>query len=133
MGCVSTRLAGGSSTSIEQATLSVGDRQYQFDACRSGDREYFLGVDLASRRSAVSVRLVIDAMEEPRLRVILGEGGAKEGLALGRDQCRQLEAQVRHTGWRINTVRDLSGFIDAECRDDEGQAISLHVRFSHCH
>jgi hypothetical protein len=27
----------------------------------------------------------------------------------------------------------VSGFVDAECRSDEGQAVGLHVRFSHCH
>ena len=133
LACVTTRIAGGALVSIEQATLSVGNRQYQLDACSSGDREYFLGVDLADQKGGAFVRLVIDPMEGPRVRAVFREGDPNERLLLGPDQCSQLEAGVRPTGWRINTVRDFSGFINAECRSGEGQAISLHIRFSHCH
>ena len=133
VGCATTKLAGSASTSIEQATLSVGDRKYQLDACSSGDLQYFLGVDLADQKGGALVRLVIDPIDGPRLAFVFGEDGGGRRRVLRRDQCSQLEAAARYTGWEINTVRDFSGFVDAECRSDEGQAISLHVRFSHCH
>jgi hypothetical protein len=132
-GCATTKLAGSASTSIEQPTLSVGDRRYQLDACSSGDLEYFLGVDLADPKGGAVVRVVIDPIDGPRLALVFREDGARQRLVLRRDQCSQLEAAVRYTGWEINTVRDFSGFVDAECRGDEGQPIGLHVRFSHCH
>ena len=131
--CATTRIAGSASPSIAQATLSVADRQYQLSACSSGDLEYFLGVDLADQKGGAFVRVLIDPMDGPRLRIVLREGDARETLFLGRDQCRQLEGDVRYTGWEVNTVRDFSGFLDAECRSGEGRAISLHTRFAHCH
>jgi hypothetical protein len=133
LGCATTKLAGSASTSIEEARLSVGDRHYQLDSCSSGDLEYFLGVDLADQKGGALVRLVIDPIDGPRLAFVFRDDGAGQRLVLGRDRCSQLEAAVRYTGWEINTVRDFSGFVDAECRSDEGQAIGLHVRFSHCH
>ena len=133
VGCATTKLAGSASTSIEQATLSVGDRKYQLDACSSGDLQYFLGVDLADQKGGALVRLVIDPIDGPRLAFVFREDGAGRRLVLRRDQCSQLEAAVRYTGWEINTIRDFTGFVDAECKSDEGQPIGLHVRFSHCH
>ena len=133
LACATTQVAGSASPAIEQATLSVDERQYRLDACSSGDLEYFLGVDLADQARGAFVRLVIDPMDGPRVKVVLREGEARESLVLGRDQCSQLEAGVRPTGWRINTVRDFTGFVNAECRSDDGRAVSLHVRFSHCH
>ncbi len=133
VGCATTKIAGSASPSIEQATLSVGDRQYKIDACSSGDLEYFLGVDLADQKGGALVRLVIDPIDGPRLAFVFREDGAGKRLVLRRDQCSQLEAAARYTGWQVNTVRDVSGFVDAECRSDEGQAVGLHIRFSHCH
>jgi len=113
--------------------LSVADRQFQLSACSSGDLQYFLGVDLADPTGGAFVRVLIDPMDGPRLRIVLREGAARKSLILGRQQCTQLEGDARYTGWEINTIRDFSGFLDAECRGDEGQVISLHIRFSHCH
>ena len=131
--CVTTHVAGGGSPSIDQATLSVGERQYRLNSCSSGDLEYFLGVDLADEAQSASVRLVIDPILGPRLRVELLESETTRSLRLGPEQCRQLEAEVRATGWQVNTVRDFSGFVNAECKTDDARAISLHARFSHCH
>jgi len=118
---------------IENGTLSAGRQQFHLEACRSGDLEYFLGVDMADRDGKALVRLVIDPMDGPRLKVVLRTDEGPESFVLTRDQCRQLEAQVEPTGWRINTVRDFSGFIDAECGRGGASPVSLHVRFSHCH
>jgi hypothetical protein len=133
LGCATTQLAGTAEPSIEQATLSVDERQYRLDACSSGDLEYFLGVDLADQARSAFVRLVIDPLDGPRVKVVLRNGEAREELVLGPEQCLQLDAGVKPTGWRINTVRDFSGFVSAECRREDGRAVNLHVRFFHCH
>jgi hypothetical protein len=132
LACATTKIAGTAAPSIEQATLTVGARQYRLAACGSGDLAHFLGVDLADEARVAFVRLVIDPIDGPRVRVALGEG-LKETFVLDGDQCRQLEASVKPTDWQVNTVRDVSGYVDAECRSDGGQAVSLHARFSHCH
>ena len=132
-GCATTKLAATSSPAFQQAAFSLGDRNFQFDRCVSGDLEYFLGVDLLDQEGGALVRIAIDPIDGPRIRVRMRGEGEGAGLVLTRDQCRQLDGDVRYTGWTINTVRDFSGFLDAECRDEEGLQISLHVRFSHCH
>lgn len=132
LGCARTQLAA-TAPSIQQATLSVDDREYQLDACSSGDLEYFLGVDLVDQSGSAFVRVVIDPMQGPRLRIVLRESNATVTMLLGREQCRHLAGDTQYTGWEINNVRDFSGFVDAECTSESGQAIRLHVRFSHCH
>ena len=120
-----------SSDPLSGATLSVDGEQYALAACRSGDREYFLGVDLEDGAREVFVRLVIDPLAGPRLRV--HGKGSRTGAALGPGSCRQLQAEVQPTGWRVNHVRDFSGRLDAECTTSSGQDIRVHVRFMHCH
>lgn len=98
LGCATTRLAGGVSPPIEHATLAVGDRQYRLERCSSGDLEYFLGVDLADVTGSALVRVVIDPLDGPRVRIVLRHGDVRERVVLGPDQCRRLEADVRPTG-----------------------------------
>jgi hypothetical protein len=137
MGCVSTSIGGAlpnaGAAEVGSATLSVGEQRYQLDACRSGDRAHFLGVDLEDRQGVAGVRLVMDPIDGPRVRLALGRGEARQRVDLVPGRCRQFEANVRPTGWIVNTVRDVSGSIDAECSGDPGPAVSLHARFSHCH
>jgi hypothetical protein len=121
------------SGALQGATFSIGAERYHVDVCRSGDLEYFLGVDLEDQARGAVVRLFIDPMYGPRLRVIHGTGESREIAILGRSQCRELEADLRTTGWRVNTVRDFSGSLDAECKSDAGHDVSVHVRFEHCH
>lgn len=109
--------------------LSIGGRTHAVTRCRSGDREYFHGVDLGNAEGTAAVRVVIDPIEGARLRVT--ESGTT-GVALDRRACRQLDAAVDHTRWRVNRIRDVSGFLDAECGTGP-DAVSIHVRFTHCH
>jgi hypothetical protein len=132
-GCATTQVSGQQPSSpIEQATLTVGDRPYQIDACTSGDLLQFLGVDLADQKAGAFARVVIDPIDGPRLKVVVR--GLEDGSAVfTRNQCSQLDADVQPTGWVVNNVRAVSGFVNAECRAPSGRPVSLHVRFTHCH
>ena len=134
IGCAKTSIAGVSGgPAVESATLSIGDQRFRFDACSSGDLQQFLGVDLVDRQGGAGVRVVIDPLDGPRVRIVYGTGQGRQRVDLTPARCRQLEADVRPTNWMVNDVRDVSGFVDAECAGDPGPAISLHARFSHCH
>jgi hypothetical protein len=117
---------------MEGATLSIGGQPYELAICRSGDREYFLGVDLADRADRAALRVVIDPMDGPRLRVVLKGAGERKDVVLGRDSCRRLEATIQPTGWWVNRVRDFGGSLDADCAG-AGLDVVAHVRFAHCH
>jgi hypothetical protein len=128
-----TGLPGAGGPAVENAMLSVGDQQFRFDACSSGDLEHFLGVDLVDRQGGAIVRVAIDPIDGPRIRIVYGGGRSRQRVDLAPSRCRQFEADARPTNWIVNDVRDVSGFVDVECAGDAGPAISLHVRFSHCH
>jgi len=115
------------------ATLSVDGKQYRLVGCQSGDRDYFSGVDLRDETRQAVVRLVIDPMDGPRLKVMDGGQGSARTLTLGRSSCRTLEAEVEPTAWRVNRVRDVNGLLEAECTGDGGVEVSVHVHFTHCH
>jgi hypothetical protein len=132
-GCATTQVAGDTASSIEQATFAAGDRHYRIEACSSGDLQHFLGVDLVDRTAGASARVVIDPIDGARVRVVLPSGDGRASVVFNREQCSQLDADVRPTAWRVNTVRDVSGFVNAECRSAAGPAVSLHARFAHCH
>jgi hypothetical protein len=136
LACVTTQLAAtphGGTAAVGEAVLVIGDREYRPNRCRSGDLEYFFGVDLLDADGAAAIRVVIDPLDGARLRVAQGRGEARESFLLSREDCRLLQVDVHHTGWHVNDVRDVAGSIDAECRAADGREVSVHVRFSHCH
>jgi hypothetical protein len=136
-GCVRTYVGALASTPaaglLPGATLSIGGQGYELVSCASGDRESFLGVDLADRKEQAILRLVVDPMEGPRLKVVVGGPGSRKSLALPSSSCRRLQARVEPTAWRANRVRDFSGFVDADCTSDTGIDVLARVRFTHCH
>jgi hypothetical protein len=115
------------------AILSVGGHDYVLAVCRSGDREYFLGVDLADREGQAAVRVLVDPMDGPRLKLVLAGTEGRKSLVLGPSSCRRLEARIEPTGWRVNRVRDFGGSLDADCTGEAGLEVAAHVRFAHCH
>ncbi len=115
------------------AVISLDGDEHRLAACWSGDRESFLGVDMADESRDLLLRLVIDPMEGPRLRLMRGPGAAGRGMAFDTSGCRELQAQVRPTGWRVNRVRDFTGELRADCTSEQGAHLVAHLAFSHCH
>ena len=113
--------------------LRIDRQEYQLGVCRSGDREYFLGVDLEDETNHAFLRLLVDPMDGPRVRVAYGSGNARRNVILGPSSCRQLDARIQPSGWRVNRVRDFSGSLDAECTTDTGLDVQAHISFTHCH
>ena len=113
-----------------RAELKVGGRAVPVAGCRSGDHAYFLGADLVGASNEPLLRVVIDPLEGPRLRLWALE---RDGRVLGPDQCPELRASVRPTGWWVNDVRDVAGEVQARCTLEDGGLLEAHVAFDHCH
>ena len=128
-----TTLPGTGVPAVERAMLTGGDQQFRFEACHSGDLEHFLGVDLVDRLHGAIVRVAIDPIDGPRVRIVYGRDGSRQRVDPTPGRCRQFDADARATSWIVNDVRDVSGFVDVECAAEPGPLVSLHVRFSHCH
>jgi hypothetical protein len=101
--------------------------------CYSGAREYFHGVDLVDPSSHTLLRVVVDPILGPRLRLVEGGDGEPRVTLLDREQCRVLDAEVDPTAWRVNHVRDVSGHLRLECRGGDGRWLRADLTFSHCH
>lgn len=91
------------------ARLSVDGQAYRISACLSGDRAYFQGVDLVDETREPFLRVLIDPLEGPRLKLF--RGGQERPIVLGHDDCSELRVAVRPTRWRVNHVRDVEGVI----------------------
>lgn len=139
LGCVKTRIDSLTATSLTGGsapappTLRINGQDYPVGVCRSGGREYFLGVDLEDEASGTLLRLHFDPMEGPRLRVVHGGGNGQKTVVFTRNSCRQLDARIEDTGWRVNRVRDFSGSLDADCASQDGLDVQAHITFTHCH
>jgi hypothetical protein len=115
------------------AQLVVGGTEYRLSRCFSGDREYFLGVDLTDGAQETVLRVVIDSVEGARLRLTRSKGGVANVVILGAEDCRELQATVEPTGWVINRVRDVKGEVRAECTARDGTELRAQMAFTHCH
>jgi hypothetical protein len=133
--CVRTSVRGlgplSPGASALSAHLSLDDRTYPLSACLSGDRSYFLGVDLIGGDSGPLLRVLIDPLEGPHLLFRRDATGGPE--VLGRKECSELHVSVRPTGWRVNHVRDVEGEVAANCRLSDGGRLEARVTFAHCH
>lgn len=100
--------------------------------CLAGDRELFLGADLLDERSGLVVRLVVDPLEGPILRVFDRAAPFERTVLLFREECTSFELSLEETGWTINDlpVRRLELAID--CESEEGAAIAGRASAEHC-
>lgn len=108
----------------------VGEVLFLPEACLSGDRANFRGVDL------VTPQLVLRVAAEPLegLAVALTDvaSGERRGV-FRRSDCAVLRGDVQRTAWRVNNVADVSGFVEAECRLASGEELAGSITFEHCH
>ena len=123
-GCVHTRVGGR--LSIETASPAAA---FAPERCWSGAREYFYGVDLASGNSQARLRVLLDPLGGPVLKLSSG-GGVR---LLSGDKCSVLKVDLKPTGWRVNGVRDFSGTLSLDCEPEPGTHIQGDLSFTHCH
>ncbi len=99
------------------------------DLCLSGDRGNFRGVDLVS--PSYVVRVAAEPLEGLGVAVIETEGARRPIFRAS--SCATLRGDVQRTGWRVNDVWDVSGFIEADCRLPSGEELRGRITFEHCH
>jgi hypothetical protein len=137
VGCVGALMHAGTATATPDsdapASLSVDGRDYALAVCHSGDRSYFLGVDLEDHAEQAALRVLVEPIDGPRLKVVLFDKESPKSIKLDRNSCRRLDVEVQPTGWRVNEVVDLSGSVDADCTSDSGIEVVAHAQFKHCH
>ena len=107
-----------------------GESLLRPEACLSGDRGNFRGVDLLA--PPLVLRVVSEPIEGLALALIDSESGERRGI-FRRSDCEVLRGDVQRTGWRVNDIADVSGFVEAQCRLASGEELSGSITFEHCH
>lgn len=124
----------GVATAIRGDLTMRGDQGSEIlvqpEACRSGDRANFRGVDLLSE--GLVVRVVAEPIDGIAVALIDAETGERRGI-FRRSDCTVLRGDIQRTGWQINDVADVSGNLEADCRLPSGQQLRGKLVFEHCH
>ncbi|MFN7970961.1 MAG: hypothetical protein U0166_01185 [Acidobacteriota bacterium] len=107
-----------------------GDQPFSPVECLSGDRANFRGVDLLS--PTLIVRVVGDPLEGVSVAFIDPATGARHAVLRPSD-CPGLVGDIQRTGWRVNHVADVSGFVEIDCLSPSGQKLKGRISFEHCH
>lgn len=108
----------------------VGEVLIQTEACLSGDRANFRGVDLVTPR--LVLRVAAEPMEGLAVALIDVASGERRGV-FRRSDCAVLRGDVQRTAWRVNNVADVSGFVEVNCGLASGEELAGSITFEHCH
>ncbi len=101
-------------------------------ACSSGDPERFLGVDLEDASSRLVVRLVIDPLFGPAVRVFDSEDRFERSVVFFRDDCETFTFTLAPTGWIINEVHVRRVALELDCATEEGSRIAGRAAADRC-
>lgn len=116
-GQISVRWADGQETPIEP------------EACLSGDRANFRGVDLVAPPHVL--RVVAEPLDGIGAAVIDTGSGARTIFRSA--SCTVLRGDIQRSGWTVNDIYDVSGSLEADCRLASGEELHGKISFAHCH
>jgi hypothetical protein len=115
------------------SSVSLGQFTISPSSCTSGDRERFLGADFSDESAGVVVRLVVDPLDGPAVRVFASAAPFEKSVVFRRSECRVFHFSLESTGWRINGVQDYRVSLDLDCVSKGGDTLDGKVSASHCH
>ena len=135
-GCfVGTAIQAEKAAPAGEVTLrsrTLGDRTLKPDACRSGERQLFLGADFSDGQG-ITTRLIVDPTGDVSLRFFEADHLLDPGVLFRRQDCGRLELSLDRNGWRINDIYDLRVSLDLDCRNASGDTAAGHLAVDHCH
>ena len=141
-GCFSSKaivpdgVAPGSATealgSIEVSSSRLGRMTVVPTSCFAGARQLFLGADFADEKAGAVVRLVVDPVASPAVRVFSSEAPFDKSIVFHREECSAFHFTLDSTGWRINRIDDYRVTLDVDCSRD-GESVRGRLSTTHCH
>jgi hypothetical protein len=137
-GCLLSRRGG--EQPVEQQSLgtfalssnSLGHVSLEPASCSAGDRQFFLGADFADDKNNLVVRLVVDPLDRPAVRVFNAAKPFDQTRIFRWRDCRVFHFSMDSTAWRINRVQDYRVSLELDC-SSEGDGITGHASAEHCH
>jgi hypothetical protein len=118
--------------SIQVSSPSLGERTLAPTSCTAGSRQFFLGGDFADEKSGVIIRLVVDPIASPAIRVFSAATPFDKNLVFHREECSSFHFSLDSTGWRINHIEDYRLTLNVDCSRN-GETVRGSVSATHCH
>jgi hypothetical protein len=101
--------------------------------CTAGDRQFFLGADFEDEKNGMIVRLVVDPLEGPAVRVFAAATPFGEAVVFRRSECRVFHFSLDTTGWRIDHIQDYRLSLELDCANKAGDSLVGKASATHCH
>ena len=118
--------------SFTVSSASLGQTMLIPSSCAAGDRRFFLGVDLEDRSSGLVLRLAVNPLEGPAVRVFTNATPFDNSVVFRRSDCRVFHFSLDTTGWRINHIYDYRVTLQLDCTRN-GESIQGNASATHCH
>ncbi len=139
-GCASSRPAGSAGGTQEARTFGsfkVASAHLENSApavtsCQAGDRLSFVGVDLFDDAAGTVVRLVVDPLYGPAVRVFALDDPYDKSVVFRRDDCRTFKFEMKTSGWRINGATEYHLKLELDCARPTGDSIVGQVAIRNC-
>jgi hypothetical protein len=125
--------AGASLGSFAFTSPAIGSLTIKPSACLAGGRQFFLGGDLAEESTGMVVRLAVDPIDGPAVRVFRSDEPFENASVFRRPECRVFHFTLDSTGWRINSVDDYRLTVDVDCTNSRGETLVGKASATHCH
>lgn len=137
-GCIGTgtgQLGRGEPATTGSVAISgptFGDVTLAPTACRSGENEVFLGADFSSPESPLVLRLAIDPLEAPGVRIFDRNDRSAKTLVMRKADCASFHFTLGRNGWQINDVYVLETSVELDCSLPGGDRVRGKVATASC-
>ncbi|MEO7973204.1 MAG: hypothetical protein ABIU84_06410 [Thermoanaerobaculia bacterium] len=101
-------------------------------ACIVGDHELFLGADLVDPDTQLVVRLVVDPLAGPALRVYDSTEPFDRTVLFFRDECATFKMDLEETGTIVNNIVLRKLALEVDCENEEGATIRGNASAAEC-
>lgn len=123
---------GGSLGAFDVASVGAPPGKVTPKSCVAGDHELFLGADLVDPGTKLVVRVVVDPLDGPALRVYDSATPFERSVLFFRDECTTFEMNLEPTGWIVNDIVVRRLQLNVECENEEGATIRGSAAAARC-
>jgi hypothetical protein len=117
---------------FEVASLGAPHATIAPTSCLSGEHDVFLGADLFDPETHLVVRLAIDPLHGPALRVYDADEPFDRTVLFFRDECPIFDMTLERTGYMVNDIVIRSLDLEVECENEDGATIRGSATASRC-
>ena len=118
--------------SLRLSSRQLGQITLEPTSCLAGDRQLFLGADFVDASRSTVLRLVVDPLDGPAVRVFSSAEPFDKAIVFRRADCAVFHFSLDTTGWRVNDVNDYRVTLQLDC-DRDGETLKGSAAADHCH